>query len=461
MNSNLFQHWSPTVNPSCYSCRGAAPSCTLKQVYDSLSLLELASLAYGASAMFEVKASNGTVCIKANFSAAFWTSYETGSGSQNATFPLPSSAHVLNSNSSCGGVNASEPSLAIAFGGGHSLTLQFTRNATRYRVRLLHFVYNLGDTDIFPNASSKEVKAEDSMTDILADIDKKYRCVSATQVHMQNVTITLSDTTIEAYLSNGNFSKGETRCKQDLPSPTSVPPAPPKPPTPPSPTPPSPTASTYNVSGNNGTCLLARMGLQLNVTYSRKDNTTMTRVVNINPNVATAMGSCSANLVSLEIRSEDGVVLGLNFRMVRLPRRGLFAGLPPATFCRALNSSANRFFLETVKLNMTVPDAQGATVQAANNSLRALQATVGNSYKCTTEERLRVTPSFFLNLFSVQVQAFKVEGNKFGSAEVCLLDGNNMLIPIAVGGALAGLVLVVLLAYLIGRKRSHAGYQTI
>lgn len=390
--------------------------------------------------MFEVKDSNGTICIKANFSAAFWTSYETGNGSQNATFPLPSSAHVLNSNSSCGGVNASEPSLAIAFGGGHSLTLQFARNATRYRVRLLHFVYNLGDTDIFPNASSKEVKAEDSMTDILADIDKKYRCVSATQVHMQNVTITLSNTTIEAYLSNGSFSKGETRCKQDLPSPTSVPPAPPKPPTPPSPTTPSPTASTYNVSGSNGTCLLARMGLQLNVTYSRKDNTTVTRVVNINPNVATAMGSCSANLVSLEIRSEDGVVLGLNFRM---------------------NSSANRFFLETVKLNMTVPDAQGPTVQAANNSLRALQATVGNSYKCTTEERLRVTPSFFLNLFSVQVQAFKVDGNKFGSAEVCLLDGNNMLIPIAVGGALAGLVLVVLLAYLIGRKRSHAGYQTI
>lgn len=390
--------------------------------------------------MFEVKDSNGTICIKANFSATFWTSYETGNGSQNATFPLPSSAHVLNSNSSCGGVNASEPSLVIAFGGGHSLTLQFTRNATRYRVRLLHFVYNLGDTDIFPNASSKEVKAEDSMTDILADIDKKYRCVSATQVHMQNVTVTLSNTTIEAYLSNGSFSKGETRCKQDLPSPTSVPPAPPKPPTPPSPTTPSPTASTYNVSGSNGTCLLARMGLQLNVTYSRKDNTTVTRVVNINPNVATAMGSCSANLVSLEIRSEDGVVLGLNFRM---------------------NSSANRFFLETVKLNMTVPDAQGPTVQAANNSLRALQATVGNSYKCTTEERLRVTPSFFLNLFSVQVQAFKVDGNKFGSAEVCLLDGNNMLIPIAVGGALAGLVLVVLLAYLIGRKRSHAGYQTI
>lgn len=47
------------------------------------------------------------------------------------------------------------------------------------------------------------------------------------------------------------------------------------------------------------------------------------------------------------------------------------------------------------------------------------------------------------------------------SAEECQLDEDDMLIPIVVGAALAGLVLIVLLAYLIGRKRSHAGYQTI
>lgn len=41
------------------------------------------------------------------------------------------------------------------------------------------------------------------------------------------------------------------------------------------------------------------------------------------------------------------------------------------------------------------------------------------------------------------------------------MDQDQMLIPIIVGAALAGLVLIVLIAYLIGRKRSHAGYQTI
>lgn len=46
---------------------------------------------------------------------------------------------------------------------------------------------------------------------------------------------------------------------------------------------------------------------------------------------------------------------------------------------------------------------------------------MGNSYKCSAEERLHITPAFVLNLFSVQVQAFKVEGDRFGSGE-CTAD---------------------------------------
>nr|XP_020020082.1 lysosome-associated membrane glycoprotein 1 [Castor canadensis] len=399
-------------------------------------LLLLLGLVHGASTVFVVKNGNGTACIMANFSAAFWTSYETSHGFQNATFDLPSSAEVLNS-SSCGGENASNPSLAIAFRSGFLLTLNFTRNATRYRVQLMHFVYNLSDTHLFPNASSNGSKTVEFITDIRADIDKKYRCVSATQVHMSNVTITLRDATIQAYLSNNNFSEGETRCKQDMPSPTTVPPVPPRP----APTagPINPSVSKYNVSGDNGTCLLASMGLQLNITYIQTDNTSVVRVLNINPNTTNFTGSCGPRLVTLELQNE-AIFLLFEFGM---------------------NASSSRFFLQGIQLNMTLPDVREHTFRAANSSLRALQATVGNSYKCNTEERLYVTPAFSLNIFSVWVQAFKVEGDRFGSVEECLLDGNNMLIPIAVGGALAGLVLIVLIAYLIGRKRSHAGYQTI
>uniref|UniRef100_A0A8C5V071 Lysosome-associated membrane glycoprotein 1 n=1 Tax=Microcebus murinus TaxID=30608 RepID=A0A8C5V071_MICMU len=371
----------------------------------------------------------------ANFSAAFLVSYDTQSGSKNAAFDLPPSAHVLNS-SSCGKENTSDPTLRIAFGEGHTLTFNFSRNATRYGVQRMSFVYNLSDTRTFPNASSKESKTVESVTDIQADLDTRYHCVSATETRMGGVTLTLRDATIQAYLSNSSFSKRETRCRQDVPSPTTAPPRPSPSPPPPE----SPSVAKYNVSGSNGTCLLASMGLQLNVSYARSDNTTVTRVLNINPNKTSASGSCGSQTVTLELRGEDVALLLFQFGM---------------------NTSSSQFFLKGIQVNMTLPDARDPAFRAANESLRALQATVGNSYKCNAQEHVQVTQALSVNIFRVWVQAFKVEGDTFGSVEECLLDENSMLIPVAVGGALAGLVLTVLIAYLVGRKRSHAGYQTI
>lgn len=401
-------------------------------------LLLLAALVHGALAVFVVRDGNGTACVMANFSAAFLTSYGARSGPKNVTFDLPPNATVLNS-SSCGTENASDPSLMIAFGRGHILTLNFTRNATRYSVQLISFVYNLSDTQLFPNASSNETKTVESVTDISADINKKYRCVSNSQIRMNNVTVTLRDATIQAYLSNNSFSREETRCEQDGPSPTTAPaPVPPRPS--PSPKPENPSVFRYNVTGANGTCLLASMGLQLNVTYEKTDNTTVTHVFNISPNKTTVGGSCTAQLVTAELQSDDATVLVFQFSM---------------------NASSNQFFLQGVQLNTTLPDARDPAFRATNNSLRALQATVGKSYRCNSGEHVQVTQAFAVNMFKVWVQAFHVEGGTFGSVEECQLDEDSLLVPIAVGGALAGLVLVVLIAYLIGRKRSHAGYQTI
>ncbi|XP_066092927.1 lysosome-associated membrane glycoprotein 1 isoform X1 [Saccopteryx bilineata] len=418
----------------------AAPGGARRQ---PLLLLLLAGLMHCASAVFVVQDGTGTACIMANFSAAFLTNYNTKSGPKNVTFELPSDAKVLNS-SSCGKENASNPSLMIAFGRGHTLTLNFARNATRYNVQMMSFVYNLSDTEVFPNASSNGSMTVKSITNIMADINKKYRCVNSNQIHMENVTVTFHDATIQAYLSNNTFSKEETRCEQDGPSPTTPPKPPhpsPSPPHPsPSPEPENPSVYKYNVSGTNGTCLLARMGLQLNITYKKKDNTTVTGVFNINPNKTRASGSCTAQMVTLELQS---------------------GSITPLVFQFGMNASSSRFYLQGIQVNMTLPDARDPTFKATNSSLRALQATVGSSYKCNTEEHIQVTEAFSVNIFEVWVQAFQVEGDKFGSVEECQLDENNMLIPIAVGGALAGLVLIVLIAYLIGRKRSHAGYQTI
>lgn len=47
------------------------------------------------------------------------------------------------------------------------------------------------------------------------------------------------------------------------------------------------------------------------------------------------------------------------------------------------------------------------------------------------------------------------------AAHECAMDDVNITIPIIVGAVLVGLILIVVIAYLIGRRKTHAGYQTL
>ncbi|XP_069563664.1 lysosome-associated membrane glycoprotein 1b [Brachyistius frenatus] len=203
-----------------------------------------------------------------------------------------------------------------------------------------------------------------------------------------------------------------------------------------------PERGNYTVSGTNGTaCLLAYMGLQLNFSYSSvSQNKTVQVVVNLKPNVTKTSGSCDPDSASLRLTTD--------------------AEKTNLTFVFFLNTTSNKYHLSEVSLSAAWPDMK-APFSASNRSLDYLQGTLGFSYMCHDEQTLNVVNDLSINTFQLQVQPFGITGNQFGLAEECQLDEDDMLIPIIVGAALAGLVLVVLLAYLIGRKRSHAGYQTI
>lgn len=203
-----------------------------------------------------------------------------------------------------------------------------------------------------------------------------------------------------------------------------------------------PDRGNYKVTSSNGTvCLLASMGLQLNITYSSASlNKTVQDVVNLQPNVTKSSGSCAPDAASLRLTTD--------------------AEKTNLTFFFTLNTTSNKYHLNEVSLSAVLPDVK-EPFSAHNGSLDYLRGTLGYSYMCREEQTLDVAPDLSINTFQVQVQPFGLTGDQFGAAEECQLDEDDMLIPIIVGAALAGLVLIVLLAYLIGRKRSHAGYQTI
>nr|XP_061796734.1 lysosome-associated membrane glycoprotein 1-like [Nerophis lumbriciformis] len=412
----------------------------LTRAYVTLWLFTwFAELGFLQAVTLEVREGNAT-CIKTELTALLSITYNTSSNSTSVQVPLPNTTTVDAGSSSCGAVG-SIPSLVATFGSGHTLGLSFSTNGSFYSVDTVMLQYNLSDSSIFPDAnSSAVVTVVSSSVGIWAAINTTYRCASAISVVVGGPVVTFSDMRLEAYMPGNDLSPAETECAADQPSTPTTTTA--HTPVTPAPTPPgTPERGTYSIDNSNGTvCLLAQMGLQLNFSYvSQSQNKTVQEIFNLTPNLTSSSGSCEVNRATLVLSQDGTTSLNLTF---------------------TLNATTNKYHLNGINMLANWSD-MAAPFLASNTSLDYLRTTLGRSYMCNAEQTLAVVSSFSLNTFRLQVQPFGVTTNQFATAEECQMDQDQMLIPIIVGAALAGLVLIVLIAYLIGRKRSHAGYQTI
>jgi len=144
------------------------------------------------------------------------------------------------------------------------------------------------------------------------------------------------------------------------------------------------------------------------------------------------------------------------------------------TFTATLENNTD-FMNSTVTNNSVASIYNGTTVNT-------FKGQVGGNYYCredtdlpleNKEEHFKVDSSFQ----DMRVEPFvdKKEGYDFSNdTNECYKDhptatampsteppGNSDIVPIAVGCALAGLVLIVLIAYVIGRRKSHSGYEKV
>jgi lysosomal-associated membrane protein 1/2 len=116
--------------------------------------------------------------------------------------------------------------------------------------------------------------------------------------------------------------------------------------------------------------------------------------------------------------------------------------------------------------NESFPNATEKSGTYKIQHLNKEQVPIHKSYKCLAKRTLKNDNGEpqELKIASSQFEAFRnVTGDKtFSPSEECSLDGVTDIVPIAVGASLAGLVVIVLIAYLIGRRRSRArGYQSV
>ncbi|XP_071255246.1 lysosome-associated membrane glycoprotein 2-like isoform X2 [Salvelinus alpinus] len=373
------------------------------------------------------------LCLYANLMVNFSVTYEVGvNKSETVLFVLPE--NVTTEGSTC---NNTTSTLKLGFGDGHSWVVEFTKDNKTYQVDSIVFTYNLNDSSIFTNSTSNEtrsVTAKPSITNVV--VDTYYSCKSENVQRVESVTQTLYDVTLQAFVTNGSKSDTDTVCAADLTSttvaPTTTVTTTAAPTSTPTPTLPTPTTGNYSIAPdfNSTACLMATFGLRIGFKQGDKVET-----INLVPSATNVSGACGVNSSNL-ILTSDTITIMFTF-----------------------SNDSKKFHLHA--LNVTVKPATGADVFADNTNMSIWAAAVGSSYMCNKEQTLTVTQTLTLYTFKLRVQPFGVEKGEFATAHECSLDDTSILIPVIVGAALACLILIVVIAYVIGRRKTYVGYQTL
>lgn len=105
--------------------------------------------------------------------------------------------------------------------------------------------------------------------------------------------------------------------------------------------------------------------------------------------------------------------------------------------------------------------ANGEETPFRDNATAKYQAAVDSSFSCQSLHEI-TNGDMKLVVQSLKFQPYMNGQNSFGRADNCDADkAANNIVPIAVGAALAVLVIIVLVLYLIGRRKHQKGYQTV
>ncbi|XP_006115463.1 lysosome-associated membrane glycoprotein 2 isoform X2 [Pelodiscus sinensis] len=397
----------------------------------------------------EVKDSSNTTCIYAKWMMSFLIKYETNS-SEYKNVTLEPSTNVTHKGSTCGN-KTHDPLLAIQFGAGHSWSLNFTKTNETYRGNIITFTYNTSDV-AFKDAKKKEVitiVANDTLHPVR--LNTVYRCHHLDSVEVANVSQFFWNVTLQAFVQNGTVSKNDSICDADKPTVsttvmptianfTSLPSTTASSPSPTTTSKPAekPFIGNYSLKNGGKTCLLATIGLQLNASQEKP------ALININPKTTAATGSCGNTSATLQLNDSNRRFIDFTFALKNT------SGNVPKFYLREVNVTLISFVNGSEPLN------------AGNNNLSLWDTFLGSSYMCQKEQSVVVTEDLQIHTFDLRIQPFRVEDDRYSKAEECFADSDlNFLIPIAVGVALGFLIILVFISYVIGRRKSRTGYQSV
>ncbi|XP_075213510.1 lysosome-associated membrane glycoprotein 1 [Lycorma delicatula] len=240
------------------------------------------------------------------------------------------------------------------------------------------------------------------------------------------------------------------------PAPTTPAPAPTTPapaPTTPAPVPPpKPTEDIWIVSENNKTCIKMKSKIAIHATYGNKTKQEKVDVsVPSNVNITGSCGSNSSEIQFLKLQwSSDKVKNATN----------------SVKFSFNKQQKDATYYIEKIYIVINVNDTNSTAI----NLTFAGKEFIGHenySYSCASPPQLELNGtegvSGHLALSSFQYEAFGITNEKkFATGQDCASGDTPDIVPILVAGALIVLVGLVLVAYVVQRRRSRErGYLSM
>ena len=225
--------------------------------------------------------------------------------------------------------------------------------------------------------------------------------------------------------------------------------------TPSTPVVPPGTPGKWVVNGTTKVCVVLQMAVSFNVSYDVNHTIShKTFDMPIDNVTTTANGSCGS--------LEDQLTLTWS-------AKNISNGSMTLHFVK--NDTTKHYSLHHLEVILSPADFPNTTfkqpIVLVHNESNFIVG-VSNSYRCLKQQKLDLKrndtkeAAGYLSVSGLQFQAFKADNSTvFGLAKDCAFETPDV-VPIAVGCTLTGLVIVVLISYLIARRRNQAhGYLSM
>ncbi|XP_064639578.1 lysosome-associated membrane glycoprotein 1-like isoform X2 [Lineus longissimus] len=408
--------------------------------------------------IFELK-ENKTVCFLAKIAADFTVTYnKTDNTTGTAVIAIPKTGVTYKGKSACASDMIPDPYLTLEFE-GYMAQFNFTQKGGVVYLQSVSFHYT-EDPANFPNATDSKTPHSTSNDNVDLKMSSNttfFQCNSPiAQTIDKAVTLTFDVLKVQVYDVKGNFSGEGEICAGDKKS-TSTPMTSTVTPTPTPTLPATPNSGNWSVQGSDGkTCMVAVMGARFEIPYTKKDNATATAKFDVPADATTEGSTCgnATNSDTLQLDFFKNFVLKMIFTTVK---------------ASAMLTADDEYHLQNISLTYHLNEQQfpghgGNPAEALmiTNNEAHFKVSVGKSYKCKTKVEIDMGGDARLDTYNLQVEAFKTSnGTDFDESSECAADGTSGIVPIAVGAALAALVVIVLIAYIIGRRKRYQGYEAL